>query len=93
LFRVSYHEARAIRNRRSPALEQDPALISLFQTMRHLPDLVYSEDAATAVEYAVMLALVLMAIIGAIGSLGAETGGMWGGIKSDLEGVGFIESP
>jgi pilus assembly protein Flp/PilA len=59
--------------------------------MRHLLRLIRNEDAATAVEYAVMLALVLMAIIGAIGSLGAETGGMWGGIKSDLEGVGFIE--
>jgi Flp pilus assembly pilin Flp len=59
--------------------------------MRCLRHLIYSEDAATALEYAVMLALVLMAIIGAIGGLGAKTGAMWGDIKSDLEGVGFVE--
>jgi Flp pilus assembly pilin Flp len=49
------------------------------------------DEAATAVEYAVLLALILMAIIGAIGGLGAETGGMWGGINADLSGVGFIQ--
>ena len=47
------------------------------------------EDAATAVEYAVMLALILIAVIGAIGSVGAQTGGMWGTIDSDLTSVGF----
>ena len=47
------------------------------------------EDAATAVEYAVMLALILIAVIGAIGSVGAQTGGMWGNIDSDLTSAGF----
>jgi Flp pilus assembly pilin Flp len=59
--------------------------------MRYLFHFIRSEDAATAVEYAVMLALVLMGVIGAIGSFGAETAGMWGGIKKDLEGVGFLD--
>ncbi len=47
------------------------------------------EDAATAVEYAVMLALILIAIIGAIGSVGSQTGGLWGNIDGDLITAGF----
>lgn len=35
------------------------------------------EDGPTAVEYAVMLALVLMAVIGAINSVGNSTSAMW----------------
>ena len=42
-------------------------------------------------EYAVMLAMVLLAVVGAIGSLGAESGGMWGGIEDDLGEAGFIK--
>lgn len=48
-----------------------------------------SDDAATAVEYAVMLALILVAIMGAIGAVAQQTGGMWGNIKSDLDSSGF----
>ncbi len=48
------------------------------------------EEAATAVEYSVMLALVLMAVLGTIGALGAESGGMWDGIESDLQESGFF---
>ena len=44
----------------------------------------WREDAATAVEYAVMLALILIAVIGAIGSVGAGTGGMWGTSTADF---------
>jgi pilus assembly protein Flp/PilA len=47
------------------------------------------EDAATAVEYAVMLALILIAIISAIGSMGGATGGMWGNIDVELQSKGF----
>jgi len=59
--------------------------------MRPLLEIFRNEEAATAVEYAVMLALILLAAIGAIGSFGAETGGLWGGIEGDLEEVGFIQ--
>jgi len=59
--------------------------------MRMLADIIRNEEGATAVEYAVMLTLVLLAIVGAIGTLGAETGGMWGGIEGDLEEVGFVK--
>jgi pilus assembly protein Flp/PilA len=57
----------------------------MWRIIRFLRD----EEAATAVEYAVMLAMIIIAIIGAIGSVGAKTGGMWGGIQTSLTAVGF----
>jgi pilus assembly protein Flp/PilA len=39
-----------------------------------------NEEAATAVEYAVMLAMVLLAVMAAIGAVGNKTGGLWSGI-------------
>ena len=51
--------------------------------------LLRGEDAATAVEYAVMLALILLAILASIGVVGSQTGGMWGGIEADLYAQGF----
>lgn len=58
--------------------------------MRPLFEILRNEEAVTSVEYAVVLAMILMAILGAIGSLGSETGGMWGGICNELEDIGFI---
>jgi len=58
--------------------------------MRWLMQFLWAEEAATAVEYAVMLALVLMVTIGAIGMFGSEAGGMWGGIEGDLRENGFF---
>lgn len=46
-------------------------------------------EAATAVEYAVMLALVLLSVISAIATVGGKAGGFWGGIQTNLNGVGF----
>lgn len=57
--------------------------------MSHILQFLKHEEAATAVEYAVLLALVLMAILGAIGTVGSQAGGMWGGIDTDLKGQGF----
>jgi Flp pilus assembly pilin Flp len=59
--------------------------------MRFLVRLLREDEAATAVEYAVMLALILMAMIGTIGAFGQGSGGMWGGINKDLQTVGFIK--
>jgi Flp pilus assembly pilin Flp len=47
------------------------------------------ESASTAVEYAVMLALILMVIIGSIVSVGAGTGGLWGSSNSAMQSAGF----
>ena len=57
--------------------------------MRCFKQFIEHEDAATAVEYAVMLALILGALIGTLGTLGANSGGMWGSIDSDLQNHGF----
>lgn len=45
---------------------------------------VLDEDATSAVEYAVMLGLILLSAISAISSFGVGTGGLWSGIASDL---------
>ena len=58
-------------------------------TMTYLAQLLRNEEAATAVEYAVMLALIIGTIIVSIGAVGSQTGGMWGGIDSDLQAHGF----
>ena len=42
------------------------------------------DDGTTAVEYAVMLGLILLSAISAISAFGQGTGGLWGGIASDL---------
>lgn len=57
--------------------------------MKRLYHILDHEEATTAVEYAVMLAMVLMATIGAITSVGVGTGGMWSGIIGQLRSIGF----
>ncbi|NQU22619.1 MAG: Flp family type IVb pilin [Candidatus Nealsonbacteria bacterium] len=57
--------------------------------MQWIKAILRDEDATTAVEYAVMLALILMVAIGAVSMLGTESGGLWGGIESDLNTAGF----
>ena len=47
------------------------------------------DDAATAVEYAVMLALVLMITIGAIALLGSRTQQSWNNSNNSLSNVQF----
>ena len=47
------------------------------------------EEAATTVEYAVMLAVILMTVIGVVGSVGNESGAMWGGITTVLQAAGL----
>ena len=58
--------------------------------MRLIQSFLRDDDAATAVEYAVMLALIIMTVLGTIGTVGAETGGMWGSIVGELRSVGFM---
>jgi pilus assembly protein Flp/PilA len=45
---------------------------------------VRDEQAATAVEYAVMLALILMAVISAITTVGNTTSGLWSSNASSI---------
>jgi pilus assembly protein Flp/PilA len=57
----------------------------MLRYLRFLRD----EDGTTAVEYAVLLALILLAIIASVQAVGAQSGGMWGNTKSSLDSVGF----
>jgi len=47
------------------------------------------ESATTAVEYAVMLALILVACFGAITAFGSGQSSRWSSIDSKLNAVGF----
>jgi len=58
-------------------------------TVQLIKNILCGEEAATAVEYAVMLALILLAVVGAIEVVGTQSGGMWGGVQNDLNDVGF----
>ena len=57
--------------------------------MGWLAKLLAEEEAATAVEYSVMLALLILACITAISALGNASSGMWGGNKAKLDAAGF----
>jgi pilus assembly protein Flp/PilA len=56
---------------------------------KFLVRLVREENGPTAVEYAVLLALIMGSIIGVIGSVGAQTGGMWGNNSSRMIDAGL----
>lgn len=57
--------------------------------MRRCLNFLRDQDGATAVEYAVLLALILLAIITSVQAVGSQSGGMWGSTKSSLDSVGF----
>lgn len=57
--------------------------------MRRFVDFLRAEEAATAVEYAVMLALIVGTCIVAIQALGNGSSGLWGNNKSQLDAAGF----
>ncbi len=52
--------------------------------MQWIARLLWDEQAATAVEYAVMLALILVAVVGAISQVGSSSGGLWGDSSSKI---------
>ena len=51
--------------------------------------LLRDEDGPTAVEYAVLLALIIVAIMTGIGAVGSQTGGMWSNNQSQLTNAGL----
>lgn len=56
---------------------------------RFLRKLYRNEDGTTAVEYAVMLALILVVVISAIGAFGNQNGGLWGNTETQFTAHGF----
>ena len=47
------------------------------------------EDGPTAVEYAVMLAAILLAVIATVGAIGSTSGGIWTENQQKLQDAGF----
>lgn len=57
--------------------------------MKSILTFLRGESASTAVEYAVMLALILLAVIGAVATVGNGTGGMFSSNQQALQAAGF----
>ncbi|MBV8129097.1 MAG: Flp family type IVb pilin [Planctomycetaceae bacterium] len=53
--------------------------------LNHLLRLYRDDQAATAVEYAVLLALILMAVISAISAVGNSTHGIWANDANQID--------
>ena len=52
--------------------------------MKHIQQFLRGDEGPTAVEYAVMLALILMVVIAAVALVGLNTKGLWNTIVSQL---------
>jgi Flp pilus assembly pilin Flp len=57
--------------------------------MRSIISFLSSEDAATAVEYAVMLASIIVVAVASIAALGTQTGIMYADVNSEMESHGI----
>jgi Flp pilus assembly pilin Flp len=57
--------------------------------MRSFARFLNNDEAATAVEYSVMLALILLVTLSAIGMVGTKTSGMWNNILSGIRTMGM----
>jgi pilus assembly protein Flp/PilA len=57
------------------------------QWRSHLTRLVTDRKAATAVEYGLILAMVVLATVGALQSVGGQTGSMWNNISAKVLGA------
>ncbi len=57
--------------------------------MRNLRRLFFEDEAATAVEYAVVLALILMVVFGAVVTMGQTTAQSWSNSNTSLKAVNF----
>jgi pilus assembly protein Flp/PilA len=61
----------------------------MSRVVNNIKNFLIDEDGPTAVEYAVMLAAILMGVIATIGSVGAASGGLWGKSNDELQAHGF----
>lgn len=52
---------------------------------KHLRTLGADQRGATAIEYGLIAALIIIAMMGGLVSLGGKSNGMWGGIQSNVE--------
>lgn len=56
--------------------------------MRKIRRFLTATDGPTAVEYAVLLAMILMAVITSIAAVGTQTSGLWSTIQTGLSNAG-----
>ena len=54
---------------------------------KHLRTLCVSDRGATAIEYGLIAALIVVALIGGLKTLGGGTNGMWGKIGNSIQTV------
>ncbi|TFI56539.1 Flp family type IVb pilin [Sphingomonas parva] len=55
--------------------------------MKRFAKLIRDERAATAIEYALIGALIVVACVGAFGLFGDEASNMWNGVSSNVTGA------
>jgi len=55
--------------------------------MKDLKSFIQNDEATTAVEYAVLLAFILLSVITAVSSVGGATGRMWGNVDAELSEI------
>lgn len=61
----------------------------MAQPMETIRDFLTGDEAATAVEYAVMLGLILVSCLATLKTLGDASSGMWGNNNTQLQAHGF----
>jgi pilus assembly protein Flp/PilA len=72
--------------RRSSSFDDDPGdLIMLLRTLKSLRNFLESEDGPTAVEYAVMLALIIMVCITAVTGIGTNSKATYQKVTTTLQ--------
>lgn len=55
---------------------------AIRKTLRRLPD---DQKGATAIEYGLIVALIALAMMGGLRTLGGGAGGMWSNIASEVQ--------
>lgn len=58
--------------------------------MRFIASILREEDAATSVEYAIVLSMILGVVVGAVSAFGGETSNLWGGIVDEFTATSFF---
>lgn len=69
--------------------EREQAMSKQHTTIEFWRRFVFEDSGTTAVEYAVMLAMILAVIIATIGSLGSGQNSMWGNIDGEMQAHGI----
>jgi Flp pilus assembly pilin Flp len=58
--------------------------------MKRLARILLAEDGVTTVEYAVMLAMIILVLLTSVALLGDRANGMWSGIQTSLTSNGAL---